>query len=144
MRFVTLAILALFFCIMIQSCDADEEEYGCGICPPTTFHLGFFNEHGNTYVGYIYKQDSFRLYNAMEEYYLTYLPNGKHTRFLVSFDSLTSGSDYFLEFSPTDIDTLRFSFEVEQQPHCRIYSFTEVLYNGESQKVESSLIDIIK
>jgi len=129
MKKLGLIIVSLF----IISCgnDSDDCNDTAFLPPPNYFQLKLEDTNGNSLIGNLFIQDSFKLSNANSILYIKPLNFGPDDELIIPFNSIDSGADYFLDLSETDTDTLNISHSLKTG-ECNSYeSLDQFTYNSD-------------
>ena len=129
MKKVFLVIIIAFF----FSCEGDEDRSpNCSavLCLADQLHFTYRNTVGDTLIGTIFVQDSFKLASATNVLYIKPIP-GNVPDFAIFYQQLETDMDYTLELSPTEIDTLNFTFSTTQADCCIDSSMAELRFNDD-------------
>lgn len=132
--------LGILFSSLLLSC-ASNDDIDCSTLDPgpNWFEMGFFDPDGNPLIGTVYTQESFRMFNAQEEFYVSPFTGGDPNYLIVRYDDVTNDKEYYIELSETDTDTLQFTYAVVQGPCFPNYTLENVWYNGELQPATTDL-----
>ena len=139
--------LAVFVLITFLSCGNEDDEIDCTLAlpEPNWFEIGFYNTQGEPLIGSIYQQETFRLFNNDIELSISPNPFGDPTRLLVRFEDIETDTDFHIELTTSDIDTLNFSFDSFQGDCFLYYNLQQVIYNGDEVQLQnSSHVSLIK
>ncbi|NNL81727.1 MAG: hypothetical protein HKO67_14665 [Flavobacteriaceae bacterium] len=138
---------SIFFLFILCCSCADDDDVDCSsaLPPPNWFEIGFFDTNGNALIGTTYNQETFRLYNSSEETFISKVPFSSPEYLQVRFDSINPQTEYFLELSATDQDTLVFDFSLSNGPCFSWFVLEGLTYNGDEIPLsDNSRIDLIK
>ena len=140
--FVFLLVISI---LPLNSCE-DDPDCSTVLPPPNWFDLGFFSAEGEPLIGTEYLQEEFRVFNQAGEQFIRPMLFGDSTRLQVRFEAFESDTDYYIEVTPEDIDTLNFSYEIRQRPCFRTYELVSFRYNGQNVPLDpaSIRVDIVK
>lgn len=136
--FLLVSILTLI------SCDTNDD---CAAVDPAPYwiELGFVDSQGENLLGTVYQQEEFRIFNSNSEIYVVPVVSGETTRLELLLPDFTSNTEYFIEFAPNDIDTLKIIFETIQGPCFLGYNLQEIIFNGETIVVQyTNVVDLVK
>lgn len=139
--------LIVFVLVTFLSCGNEDDEIDCTLAlpEPNWFEIGFYNSQGDPLIGSAYQQESFRLFNNDIELNISPMPFGDPTRLLVRYDDIVTDTDFYIELTATDNDTLNFSFNSFQGDCFLHYNLQQVIYNGEEIQLQnSSHVSLIK
>jgi len=139
-------VILLVTFITFLSCDNNDDVDCTNAIPaPNWFELGFFDSQGQPLIGNVYQQDVFRIFNSNSETFISPTEWDPH-RLQIYFPDFVSDTQYYIELTTVDIDTLNFIFETTQGPCFLQYNLEQVIYNGETIEVEnnSNSVDLIK
>lgn len=122
-----LALIAFFF-----SCSNDDT-VDCSLVDIVTpaFFLTYQDAQGNYLLNTVYQADSLRLYNNNSELYLRTYPTGDFESLYVYYNGISDDTDYYLELTDTDTDTLKFKYTITPGDCAPNYTLKKVIYNGE-------------
>ncbi|NAY91106.1 hypothetical protein GTQ34_04165 [Muricauda sp. JGD-17] len=133
--------------IVLLSCENDDNNVDCttALPAPDWFEIGFFNSQGDPLIGTVYQQADFRLFNSETEIFISPMLFGDSDRLLVPYREIESNKEYYIELTPSDMDTLNFNFESTQGPCFLNFDLQEVIYNGDTiQVLNTNRVDFIK
>lgn len=133
--------------MLLLACGSDDDGKDCtsALPEPNWFEIGFFNSQGEPLIGTVYLEEDFRLFNANSELFISPMPFGDPTRLQVRFIDIDSDTEYFIELTDVDTDTLSFTFDTRQGQCFLSYDLTQVIYNGVTFPLQdSSNVDLIK
>ena len=133
--------------LVLLSCSNDDDELDCSTVDPgpNWFEMGFFNAEGNPLLGTEYTQESYRLFNAQEELFISPWATGSLDYLVVRYEEITNDRIYYIELSETDTDTLKFNFTIRQGPCFPNYILEQVTYNDEAYLIQNNLpLQLIK
>ena len=120
---------------ILFGCTKDDDALDCTtvLPPPNWFEISINDPGGNQLINNIFVQDSFLFYSASTQTYLKPLEFAGHPSYLmIDFPRISNGTEYYLELSDMDTDTLVFNFTEKITPCYTDYNLAEILYNGES------------
>ncbi|WP_145758325.1 hypothetical protein [Sediminicola sp. YIK13] len=133
--------------VLLLACASDDDSVDCtsALPEPNWFEIGFFNSQGEPLIGTVYQQEEFRLFNSKSEIFISPMPFGDPTRLQVRFPDVDSVTEYYIELTEIDTDTLSFTYETLQGPCFLSYDLTQVNYNGETFLLKNTdRVDFIK
>ncbi|MBT8306852.1 MAG: hypothetical protein KJN85_07935 [Maribacter sp.] len=131
--------------IMISCCVNDDVDCTNALPAPDWFELGFFDSQGQPLIGSVYQQNEFRVFNSNTETLISSMPFGDSTRLQVRFPDFTTNTQYYIELTSVDIDTLNFIFETTRGPCFLRYELMQVIYNGATIEVQNrDRVDLMK
>lgn len=123
-----LLIALLLLCL---SCN-DETDCTTALPSPINFFLEFQDADGNTLIGNVYAQDSFKLSAPNSIQYLKpAIGFGASHLLLIGNDQLENNIDHYLELSPTDTHTLNVEHDISNGPCFNLPFVTKLTYNQE-------------
>lgn len=133
--------LGILFSSLFLSCTSDDDELDCSTVDPgpNWIEMGFFDSDGNPLIGTVYNQESFRMFNSQEEFFISPFLGGSPDYLIVRYEDITNDREYYIELSESDTDTLQFTYAVIQGPCFPNYILENVWYNGELQPATSGL-----
>lgn len=126
-KVILVIIISLFF-----SCEGDEDRSpNCAavLCLADQLYLTYRNTMGDTLIGTTFIQDSFKLSSPTNVLYIKPIP-GNRGNLAIFYQQLETDIDYTLELSPTETDTLNFTFSTILADCCIDSSMQELQYNG--------------
>lgn len=143
-HFQYLFTISLIF--LLLACGSDDGIDCTSALPePNWFEIGFFNSQGEPLIGTVYQQEEFRLFNSDIEIFISPMPFGDPTRLQVSFIDVDSDTEYYIELSDVDTDTLSITYDTRQGPCFLSYDLPQVIYNGETFLFQNTnRVDLIK
>lgn len=133
--------LGILLASLFLSCATDDDSIDCSLSDPgpNWFEIGFFDTDGNPLIGTVYTQESFRVFNLQEEFYVSPFTGGNPNYLIVRYENITNEREYYIELSETDTDTLQFTYAIIQGPCFPNYTLENVWYNGELQPATTDL-----
>ncbi|RZT00159.1 hypothetical protein [Aquimarina brevivitae] len=140
---LTLVVL-LFTALFLGSCKNDDD---CTASTPPYMgiELGYFDDAGTSLIATSYNQDQFRIFNETSEVFITPGSINGIQRLSLQLINFESDTDYYIELTDNDTDTIQLQYELIQQSCFNTYDLREVFYNGEPVQIEDDIIvDIIK
>lgn len=118
-------------CILFLYCTNDVVDCSLAIPPDSTFLLKYEDMDGNSLIGNIYLQDSFKLRSLNSTIYLKPRPFSVEDQLAVWLNDIINNEIYYLELSETDTDTLQIEHSLVET-NCFSYSVLESFkYNNE-------------
>ncbi|MDC7995651.1 hypothetical protein [Altibacter sp. HG106] len=132
--------------LLVYACGSDDDvDCTTALPAPNFFLLGFFTTEGTPLLGNVYDQEAFRVFNTDTTFLIPYQPGSYPNRLAVRFPAIQNDTEYFIELSEKDTDTLQFRYETMQGPCFPNYTLQQVTYNGTTIALETSgEVDLIK
>ncbi len=117
---------------VVLNCNDDDVDCTVVLPPPDNFTLKLIDQTGNSLIGNVYVQDSFKLYNSSETLYIKPFSTGLQDELVIFMADLTTNQDYYLELDPTDTDTLIVDYAINQSPCFSFRTLELFIYNEEA------------
>ena len=140
-------LFTILLMVLLLACASDDDGVDCtsALPEPNWFEIGFFNSQGEPLIGTVYQQEKFRLFNSDSEIFISPMPFGDPTRLQVRFLDVSPDTEYYIELTDIETDTLIFTYNTLKGPCFFSYDLTQVVYNGETFPLQyTRRIDLIK
>ncbi len=120
-------MLLLLIACNKESFEEVNNDHTLCLPPPNSFFLTLENEAGDNLLETVYLQDSFIIYNS-DTLILTKTSNNY---WWIGFEFYESGTDYYLDLSETDTDTIALYWHSECEEGCGpCYFIDSLFYNS--------------
>jgi hypothetical protein len=131
--------IVFIFCFIILSCNNnDDTDCSTVLPPPNYFQISFEDIDGNSLIGNVYVQDSFKLRTVNTIQYL----KPQQDRLLIRYEEIISNETYFLELNEADTDTLIVKYS-HIQTDCFINFILETFTYNQDILYDSQLTEIL-
>jgi len=133
-------ILLIFLLLATAIGCTKETEPDCTsvLPPPNSFEIDIVDTNGNSLIGNIYTQNTFRLYNSSFEKWIQPTPYGASNCLQVFFPDIENEVEYYIELDAMDSDTLQVNFSKTTGECFDRYTVNEMKYNGQNVAMVSS------
>ncbi|NND88150.1 MAG: hypothetical protein HKM28_02760 [Flavobacteriaceae bacterium] len=138
-----LSCLMIF--MLIIGCTSDDSNPCANVLPsPNNLLLDIQDSQGNSLIGTVYVQDSFRLRTNNSVTYVQSQEIDDAAALSIFFTQLESGESYYLDLSETETDTLRVNYTATPNECFVAYEIDQVVYNGEDGTIDQNLVTVTK
>lgn len=144
--------IVIVLSLVLTTACGNSDEVDCNFnrlsIAPQGIFIDLRDSNDESMIGNVFVKDSFKLYNPSHTAYVYPYQQGEYTSIFVSFHTINTGTEYFLELNQLDNDTLNISYSLREGACFSVLALDQFLYNQEllydGEEIEPGYYTILK